>query len=257
MTTKKSTPKIGYTTNLGMFKFSKVNRRFNEPVSVNRIKKISESMVSDGLLVIPITVTSKFIIVDGQHRVQAAKAVGCGVYFIVDETIANTEKAIFERACILNSLHKDWGKNEYINGLSQRGNENYQKLEEFRKEFPMFSLTECIMLLFNSGTKGIDKTSFARGKFQIVSYEKAVEWANNILSLKPYFEKGYNRSNFVRAIMTIVEKLPQFDFQRFYHKMLLNPSKMKLCGDKKTYYQMIEDIYNFKSRNDDRLYINF
>lgn len=113
------------------------------------------------------------------------------------------------------------------------------------------------MLLFNSGTKGIDKISFSRGKFQIVSYEKAVEWANNILSLKPYFEKGYNRSNFVRAIMTIVEKLPQFDFQRFYHKMLLNPSKMKLCGDKKTYYQMIEDIYNFKSRNDDRLYINF
>lgn len=251
------TPEVLFTKNLDMFKFSDVNRRFDTPLSKNRIKRISTSMKEDGLLVSPIIVTSKYFVVDGQHRLESSRLVGCGIHYIIDHSIPNTPKGIFNSARKYNQHSKDWGKGDYINGLSNQGNDNYRQLEQFRKEFPMFSLTECIMLLMNSGTRYINKMDFAEGKFKIVSYEKGKEWGNNILSLKPYFEKGYNRSVFVRTLMTIVEKRPEFDFSRFYHKMLLNPSKIKLCGDKSTYRQMIEDIYNFKSRGDDKLNLRF
>jgi hypothetical protein len=253
----KKIPQVLFTNNLEMFKFSDVNRRFDTPLSKNRIKRISQSMEKEGLKIVPIIVTSKLFVVDGQHRVEAAKLAGCGVYYIIDYSIRNTPKDIFDAARQHNQYGKDWGKNDYINGLSNQGNDNYTQLEQFRKDYPMFSLSECIMLLMNSGTRYINKMDFAEGKFQVMSYKMAKEWGDNILSLKPYFEKGYNRSVFVRTLMTIVEKKPQFDFSRFYHKMLLNPSKMKLCGDKTSYCQMIEDIYNFKSRGDDKLNLRF
>ena len=85
----------------------------------------------------------------------------------------------------------------------------------------------------------------------------AKEWANNLLQLKHYFEKGYNKSVFVRTILTIMEKKPEFKFEEFLHKVKLRPSSIYVCGDKKSYAEMIEDIYNYKRRNDEKLNLRF
>lgn len=257
MSTTKTTPKIGFTKNLKMFKFHEVNRDYTNSNSQNRIRAIAQSMIEEGLLPHPIIVTTKFIIVDGQHRVKAAEIAGKGIYYIVDETIHNTTKSIFEAAKRLNKNTKVWSKEEYIKGYVTQGNENYRILEEFRKKYPMFSLTECLMLLMNSGTKNPGKTSFADGKFQVKSVETAEKWANYFLSLRPYFEKGYNKSVFVRTLMTIMERKPEFDFNRFLHKVKLRPSMIYLCGDKNSYTDMIENLYNYMVKSKDKLNLRF
>lgn len=257
MSTTKTTPKIGFTKNLGMFKFHDVNRDYTNVNSQNRIKAIAQSMIEEGLFPHPIIVTSKFIIVDGQHRVKAAEIAGKGIYYIVDDTIQNTTKSIFKSAKGFNKNAKVWSKEDYIKGYVTQGNESYKILEDFRKRYPMFSLTECLMLLVNSGTKNIEKTAFADGKFQVKSLKVAEEWANNLISLRPYFEKGYNKSVFVRTLLTIMERKPEFDFNRFLHKVKLRPNMIYLCGDKKSYSDMIEDIYNYMVKSQDKLNLRF
>jgi disulfide oxidoreductase YuzD len=249
--------KILYTTNLGMFKFSDVNRALDNPESKNRIKRIAESMKTDGLLPHPIVVTSKMIIVDGQHRVKAAEISNTGVYYLVDESIPSTSRGIFNAAKKYNRDAKVWSKADYIHGLSAQGNENYKILEEFGKKYPMFSLTERMFLLLNSGTKNVDRTDFANGKFKIGSLETADKWANYLLQLRPYFEKGYNKSVFVRTLLTILEKKPEFNFEEFMKKVKLRPASIFLCGDKKSYARMIEEIYNYRRRNDEKLNLRF
>ena len=244
---------VQFTQNLGMFKLHNVNRE----VDVPRVKRITESMKKDGLKLVPIIVTSNYVVVDGQHRLTAAKEAGKGIYFIVDTTIPNTTKGIFEAARKFNQNMKEWGKKDYIHGFSVQGNDSYKTLEDFSKEFPMFSLTERIMLLTNSGTRHVDKQDFADGKFKVGSVVKAKEWANNILQLKPYFENGYNKSVFVRTLLTIMEKKSEFKFEEFLHKVKLRPSSIFMCGDKKSYAEMIEDIYNYKRRNDEKLNLRF
>jgi hypothetical protein len=164
-----STPKVIFTKNLGMFKYHEVNRDFTNVQSQNRIKNIADSMTNEGLFPHAIIVTSKYYVVDGQHRLEAAKLAGKGIYFIVDETIPNTSKGIFAAAKRFNRNAKVWSKEDYIGGLSRQGNQNYQILEQFRKEYPMFSLTEALMLLVNSGTKNPEKAAFADGKFEVKS----------------------------------------------------------------------------------------
>lgn len=249
--------KIVHTTNLGMFKYHQVNRDINNNESRNRIKRISESMKNDGLLPHAIVVTSKFIVVDGQHRLEAAKVAGKGVYFMVDESITNTPKGIFEAAKKYNRDAKVWSKGDYINGIANQNNENYQVLQEFSKKYPMFSLTDKMFFLMNTGTKSVDKVEFANGKFQINNLKKAHEWADNLLSLEPYFPKGYTKATFVRTMLTIMEKKKDFKFDEFLHKVKLRPTSLKICGDKKSYSEMIEEIYNYKRRSDDKVNLRF
>lgn len=248
---------VTHTTNLTMFKFHDVNRDINKPQSQNRIKRISESMEQDGLMKVPIIVTTKFYVVDGQHRLEAAKIAGKGIWFIVDDTIQNTSKGIFDAARKFNCNMKEWGKEDYIHGFTKQGNKSYQMLENFGKKYPMFSLTERIMLLMNSGTRYVEKKDFSAGKFVVGDYKRGEEIADNILKLKPVFEKGYNKSVFVRTLLTIIEKKPDFIFDEFIHKVKLRPSSIYVCGDKKSCAEMIEEIYNFKRRNDNKLNLRF
>lgn len=249
--------KSTFTTNLGMFKYHDVNRDFTIPQSQNRIKRIAESMKTEGLLPHPIVVTSKFYVVDGQHRLEAARIAGKGIYFFIDENIPNTSKEIFEAAKRFNRDAKPWSKGDYIHGYSVQGNESYTVLEEFGKKFPMFTLTERLMLLQNSGTKHSDKRAFADGKFNVVDVKTAEKWANYLLELKPYFENGYNKSNFVRTMLTIMEKKKGFKFEEFIHKVKLRPGSIHLCGDKSSYSVMIENIYNYRRREDEKLNLRF
>jgi len=82
---------VKFTQNLGMFKLHNVNREVDTP----RVKRITDSMKKDGLKLVPIIVNSNYVVVDGQHRLTAAKEAGKGIYFIVDTSIPNTTKGIF------------------------------------------------------------------------------------------------------------------------------------------------------------------
>jgi len=77
----------------------------------------------------------------------------------------------------------------------------------------------------------------------------ATVWAENLLSLKQYFPKGYNKAIFVRAMVKIFSKKSEFDFNQFLHKVELRPGMIHLCGSVELYIEMIEEIYNYKRRD--------
>jgi hypothetical protein len=144
-------------------------------------------------------------------------------------------------------------KIDYIHGFAEMGNENFKVLQEFGVKYPMFSLTERMMLLQNSGTKHPSTEQFQEGKFNIGNIPTADKWANFLLQIGEHFPKGYNKSNFVRAILTIAEKKNGFKFEEFIHKLKLRPGSIHLCGDKRSYSEMIEDIYNYRRRDNEKL----
>jgi hypothetical protein len=250
---------ILYETNLDRFQLVKVNREITDSQSQNQIREIADDMKVNGFRYTePIVVTRKdkngvHWTADGQHRLSAARLAGVGVYYVIDEEIPLTKKGIFDAFLKYNMWKKKVRKNDYIHGYSEMGNENFQILQEFGDKYPMFSLTERMMLLQNSGTKHPSTEQFQKGKFNIASVKTAEKWANHLLEIKPYFEKGYNKSNFVRAILTIAEKKKGFKFDEFIHKVKLRPGSIHLCGDKRAYSVMIEDIYNYRRRENEKL----
>lgn len=249
---------ILFTTNLERFKLHPSNRKIEDAKSKRLIDDLSEDMKVNGFrFTEPLIVTTKDWVADGQHRLSGAMKAGVGVYYIVDEKIPNTSKGIFEAFIRYNKHKKIVRKNDYVHGYASQGNENFKILEDFGEKFPMFTLTERMMFLRNSGTKHAGKESFQAGKFEVESVRTAEKWANQILQLKPYFEKGFNKSQFVRAILTIMEKKREFKFEEFLHKVKLRPTSIKLCGDKRAYCEMIEEIYNYRRKNEDKLNLRF
>lgn len=248
-----------YEPNLDRFKLHEVNRETDDSKSKNHIKEMSEDMKVNGFRPAePIIVTKKdkdgkYWIVDGQHRWLAAIMAGVPIYYFIDEDIKLTRHSIFQAFLVYNKHKKIVRKNDYIHGFSEMGNENFQILEEFGNKYPMFSLTERMMLLQNSGTKHPDKKQFQNGKFDVGDVKKAEKWANHLLEIKPLFEKGYNKSNFVRTILTICEKKKGFKFEEFIHKVKLRPGSIYLCGDKRSYSEMIHDIYNYRRRENEKI----
>lgn len=247
---------VQHTTNLGQFKFHDVNRDLSKTASKTRIKRIAESMMQDGLMKVPIIVTSKFIVVDGQHRLEAAKIAGKGIWFIVDTSIVNTSKGVFDAARKFNCNMKEWSKEDYIHGFVNQGNKSYEILDKFGKKFPMFSLTERIMMLSEKPGNYVEKNDFASGKFVVHNLDRANQLAEGFLKLRPYFD-GYNKSVFVRTLLSLMEKKPEFIFDEFVHKVSVRPDLIKVCGDKKSCGLMVEEIYNYKRPASKKLNLRF
>lgn len=238
--------KVNYAQDPAMFKVPDVNRDITSPESQNRIQRIAESMEENGILLDPIIVTTKLFVVDGRHRVEAAKVAGKGLFYIIDESIPNTPRGIFDAVRKYNIDTKPWSKKDYIHGHAIRGLEAYKKVEEFQQKFPMFSLTEVLMFLNNSGTKHANKRVFAEGRYEVdvENVKRGFEWAKKILELKEVFPEGYKRSVFIRAMLTILEVVPKFDLDYFVEKAKKHPQMLKLQADKPSYAKMIERIYN-------------
>ena len=233
----KKVNEVYQTKDYSIFKFRNDNRIINK----SHVRNIANNMKvrgwEKGSYVV---INKKGEIIDGQHRVSAAMETGVSIQYILETT------AGFETIRNLNSRQRNWAIHDHIHGFVVEGNPHYVKLNNFMKQYPELKPTEAMMMCTNS-LSGSDRETFESGRFVTKNMDKAVEWAMNIMELKPYFE-GYNRSTFVRALIKIMTRCKDFSFEDFVRKVKLRPSNIHFCGSVDEYIRMIEEIYNF-SRN--------
>jgi hypothetical protein len=239
------------TNDYSMFKTLGGNRELNK-LHVARLKK----SFSENYLFTPILVNSEMGIIDGQHRVEAAKALGLPIRFIKLNGYGLHEIQVY------NTNMKNWKKEDYLNGYCDLGFSEYLKFRNFMKRFPEFGIasTEAILLQypgFNplpardvdyrmpSGKPALGKY-FEEGKLAIPDYDKSCEIALKILMLKPYYD-GFHRRVFVAAMLGLL-KQEQFSISELISKLKFNPSGIQHCNDVTQYKLLIENIYNYKRR---------
>jgi len=243
----KKVNEIFRTTDYGMFKYDKRNR----PVNPNRVRQLVKSMKEKGFTNQPIKVTMNGTIIDGQHRLEAAKIAKVPIFYFVD----HSKGTLFEKAADSNRLSKVWSKQDYLHGLAQQGIKSYVVLSEFRKKFPEFRLTEQMMFLQNS-TSSITVADFSLGKWRTKDVKLGEKWATDIMKLKNHYP-DYKKSLFVRSMIEIIVGHPEFKFDEFLHKVKLRPAMMYPCGTRRQYKQMVEDIYNYRRKNTDKIRLRF
>jgi hypothetical protein len=243
--TGKLVGEIRETKDYSIFKF----RDDNRVVNTNHVKKLSSSMKEIGWLSTSVvTINGSGDVIDGQHRVKAAMAVGAPIRYKV------TKGAGVDEMTLMNTNQRNWSPFDHLHKFVVRGNQNYITFDKFVKDYPMFKYTEVAMFLNNS-MSSIKRDTFESGNYTIKSEKRGREWANYILEIKPYFEKYYNKSIFVRAFIKIISNKPEFLFEEFLHKVKLRPNMLVACGTVEQYVEMIEDIYNY--RRSDKVNLRF
>lgn len=222
------------TTDYGLFKSIDGNRNLNL-LHLNRLRK---SMQERALFTI-ITVNERYEIIDGQHRFEVSKELGLPVHYVMCEGYGLNE------VHIINATSKVWDADDYLEGYIKLNKPAYIQYAKFKNHYE-FSHNSCMTILAG-GYNGAYYKQFYDGLFEIKNYKAAVEFAERVMLVAPYYA-GFKRRHFIDALLQLVRK-PQFEFMEFLNKLRLNPSSLTDCNTVSQYITLIEEIYNYRRRD--------
>lgn len=239
--------KIEKTSDYSLFKKHENNRNLSE----TNIRNLTFSIKAQNLLSFrPIMVNERMEILDGQHRLEAAKRLGVEIYYQVKKE-SNHEDIV-----LLNNNQKKWEFEDYLNYYCSLGNNDYLQLRDFIGKRNI-TLKE-IKNILSKTSGGWMYWQFKRGAFKFFSKEEVDSVDLMIVKVKYILDdiKRYLPSNpaFIdsfrmrTALMSII-KNPQCNFDVFKSKVAYKADSLRACATSQGYYAMLRDIYNWKNSN--------
>jgi hypothetical protein len=133
-----SIPQLLVTTDYDQFKIIDSNREVNK----NHLRKLINSIESKNLLYLfPLVINNKMEVIDGQHRLSAAKELGIPVYYMIDNTITKADIAM------MNSNRKGWLIKDYIYFHAKEGNKHFEALDKLLEDYPKLTVMSAVRLM--------------------------------------------------------------------------------------------------------------
>lgn len=247
---------IQQTEDYGKFLTLAGNRDVNEV----KVRHLVESIAKKNLLHLnPIQVNERFEVIDGQHRLEAARRSGVAIYFIVANGLS-IDDAILE-----NSNHSGWQGKDYLKSWVDRGNEHYRVLQLFAEQYGLPTITSLGLLtgsnLKQEGGTGANRFAgtnsrmrvFKEGRLTLHGYEvkKAEAFADKLMLFKPYTDANCWRTPaFIKALQVTLTKASH---TRLLAKIKTHGFGIKKVVTVKDYLRQFEDILNFAAREGHRV----
>lgn len=222
--------KVHRTKDLSIFKRINGNRPVNTRY-VEVLKEAFKKQYFDEILI----VNEKMEIIDGQHRLEAARALGFSVQYVIKEGFGLKEVQD------MNHGRKNWNSDDYLQSYAERGKRDYEILIAFKEKQP-FTTNICALLL---STRRGNRARIAGGKFEAGSIALAEK---NARILKDFgkFYGGYVRRPFVLAVLSIMRN-NNYSHAKMLKKLKYQVSKLVHCSNTEQYVDLLERIYNYKS----------
>lgn len=228
--------KVIKTTNYDQFKGVVGNRKVIKNHVVNLTKAVARKNM---LPANPIIVNGKMEVIDGQHRLEVARANKLPIYYVVvdDAKLVDVQQ--------LNAYVRPWRGIDYLESYASVGLAAYVTLKEFMQEYNLPFSTALEVL---GGIRQTGWTQFKRGEFKVSNLERARLIAEALIELKPHTEaKVSTDKDYIRAVMDILEEVSSADI---IAKLEASGKTIEPRVDKKSYIRQFEDILNWKSRGD-------
>jgi len=241
---------IHSTHDLSIFK----NLNGNRDLNIGNVDRIAKSIVDNGFLKVPIVVNENFEIIDGQHRVEAAKKVNSIVYYVKIKSY-NLSTAI-----LLNANASNWKTIDYVKSFCERGNINYIKLMQLHESNKDFGLNTCAELTTdyiyrltlnkdNSKSDVIKTGEFIYNDINDADYifESMRKIHGNIPEAKS--------SIYCRTIKLCL-KNAEFRLNDFVYKANKYPDLYRKSNTISVIMANIEHIYNYNNKTKKRIYLS-
>lgn len=234
------------TTDYSMFKKHESNR----PIDNQNLRKVQASMRARNMLEFrPILVDQNMYVIDGQHRLEAAKALACEVFYQIQKE-GNSEDII-----LLNAAQKKWELIDYVNYHASKGIQPYIDLKTLVTDLKLpFSL--IVRSVTSWGGKiavSIKNGSFCfREGTSPITVKESFSKVNDVKEIiKKYSQKPSsfcNATRFTEALISMISN-KSVDYEKFKSKITLRADHLKPCANFQAYYQLLKDIYNFNNRD--------
>jgi hypothetical protein len=187
-------------------------------------------------------------VIDGQHRLAAAKELDLPVYFLV------SEEADLKTTQAVNTSSRKWSAKDYVDSYAAAGDNEYIYLQQFIETFSLPVSTALFLLsgVRRTGLAGGGKllSNMKEGKYRVMSPERGAEIARWMATLRPYctFNPNANR-DFVAALAEMYTH-ERFSFDRLVSKLEAHQLKIDRRPSVKYFILLIEEIYNHNAKSD-------
>lgn len=231
------TAAIQSTVHYHLFKRIDSNRHLDK----RHVNKLVEAIRKKNLLHLnPIVVNGEMEVIDGQHRLSAAKILGVAIYYTQDARISHNDIGG------MNSNKKNWQMMDYINYYAKKGNRNYVAFLELCDKHKDYKPSMLQTLCSKDGTRRSNDVK--EGLFDISNIDHAEIIISYLEDFKKYTLLAAN-SRFIEAVRLIATH-PEYNHERMMGKVQQNPTAILPCANNKQYVQMLQAMYNKHVRED-------
>jgi len=186
-------------------------------------------------------------ILDGQARFESAKRLGEPIYFLDSEEVKQISDV-----SLANATQSAWKPKDYVISFADQGNPHYIKLKEFIEVFGLPVTTSASLLAGMDAAGGGNALRYLTdGRFEITNEKQAREVATVIMQLKRIIPFATDRS-LAQSIIRLMT-VRGFDPDRMVKKIAMQAAKFIKCANWEQYIDLIEDMYNYKTRNPDEI----
>ena len=233
------------TNDYDIFKRHESNREIDEP----NLKKIMASILACNLLQFrPLLVDAHMRVVDGQHRLEAAKRLLVDVWYQIKED-CKTEDIL-----LLNNSQKRWEAKDWGNYYVSAGNQNYIKLDKFCKEHDM-KMANAIRIL---GRHASHHGNFKGGRFIFPDQSTVEKIVQKVTLSKGIVEfiiqcsiniPTFTRSNSFLCALTLFLTREDVDYETFKKKIHMKLNSLRTCTQMSDYLGLFAEIYNYRNQD--------
>ena len=235
------------TTNYDLFHLLPENRA----VDLGHVRKLVAQIRENNLLRIkPLDVTADLGVIDGQHRLAAARELGVPVYYKISQELS--EEAIKT----LNVGQKNWQATDYLHYWIVKRKPAYVAFTDFRARHPRISFSNAKIML-SGGTGGLGAELFRQGRWDgaddtdMAIAEQVATLVERIATETPF--KQPTHTGFVGALYHCVLKVKDFDPAEMMRTILAQPLSLLPCASHKQWLEMLGRIYNYRKNEDNRI----
>lgn len=231
--------KIQATKDYSQFKLKKGNRAVVQGVVKRLVKSIEKKNLLEAN---PLIVNKKMEVIDGQHRLMAAKELNIPIYYVV------LDMAELEEVHLLNANVRPWSAKNFLESYIMLGKKEYVEFKDFwtRYRFP-FSQTLCLLATgtFKKGVNGVVHQQFKEGEFTIKDMDEAIKLADIAESVLAYAHENVRSSaKFYESLFKIYEKNPAY-IDKMIEKLTGRNKKIYRVELQSDYLRQFEDILNY------------
>lgn len=231
------------TDDYSLFKLS----RFNRTVI---LRKQMIDQAKQGLIA-PIIVNENYVVIDGQHRLAAAKEAKVPIEYIVKSGL-NKDDIVR-----MNTVQRRWSLKDYIEAFANQGNIAYIQLAELiNKKYA--DVTVTVQIAVNSASTSEARKHVEDGNFEFFNYGRTVAFLHYYERFKEQ-TKTPKRTTVTTALYAL-SKLKKFNKDRMIQKTiaggLSEDIKVKTFNHSDILKELI-DAYNTYLSPQNEKYINY
>lgn len=223
----------------------------NRPIDKMNLQKIKSSIERNNLLQeCPILINEKYEVLDGQHRLSAAKDLGLPIFYI------SKIGGGYEDVILMNENRRTWKNEDYLRLFAEgTKNLNYISLQNFMKVHNL-KLSQALIIVNGPIKQMKEHSDFKEGKF---IFPEDLEYLEDLVDKVKTFwglcsEHGikplhrFKSTAFLKPFLIFITH-PNVQWEIFFQKLESWWYKIGIRPSTNLYIDLFSDIYNYRNQN--------